>query len=150
MRIERVTFAEASEAMYEEMLAHWNEVPFGPFDMTLALNNEAYVIAEKEGHALFYLAYDEDKPVAYLSVFASEMIQHKGVMQAVTDAFYVAPDYRKGGVFGKLLEFVEQDVKSFGIRFLTLGVNPMYKGNTAQFLEHVGYCKTEISYTKEL
>ncbi len=150
MRIEQVPYAQAYDEMHEEMVAHWEEVPFGPYHMPLNLDHEKYMAGEDEGYARFYLVYVEDKAVAYMSVFAAPMIQHKGETQAVTDAFYVAPDYRKGGVFGKLLEFVEQDLKACRIRFFTVGTNPMYKGKTEQFLDHVGYCKTEVNYTKEL
>jgi len=150
MRIEQVPYEKLYEEMHEETQAHWEEVPFGPYHMPLNLDHETYMAGEAEGYARFYLVYIEDKAVAYLSVFASPMIQHKGELQAVTDSFYVSPDYRKGGVFGKLLEFVEQDLKACGIRFFTVSTNPMYKGKTEQFLDHVGYCKTEVNYTKEL
>ena len=150
MRIEQVTYTQAYNEMHEAMEAHWKEVPFGPYHMPLNLDHESYMAAEEEGYARFYLVYVEDKAVAYMSVFATPMIQHKGELQAVTDAFYVAPDYRKRSVFGRLLMFVEQDLKAQGIRFFTVGTNPMYKGKTEQFLDHVGYCKTEVHYTKEL
>lgn len=151
MRIEKVTYDTGNRAMYEEMCAHWDEVPFGNFDMDLELDHAAYLMAEEQGYARFYLVYDDsDKAIAYMSVFANQMIQHKGEVQAVTDAFYVAPDYRKSGVFGKLIEFVEQDLKTCGIRFFTIGTNPMYKGKTEQFLDRIGYCKTEVLFTKEL
>lgn len=150
MQIEKVTYTQAHDAMHEAMEAHWDEVPFGPYHMPLNLDHEAYVTAEQEGYAQFYLVYVEDAAVAYMSVFASQMMQHKGEMLAVTDAFYVAPAYRKGGVFAKLLKFVEHDLQAHGIRFFTVGTNPMYKGSTEQFLDHVGYCKTEVQFTKEL
>lgn len=136
--------------MGPEMFAHWEEVPFGSFEMPLKLKTDIYHKAEAEGHARFYMAWEGAKPVAYMSVFASEMCQHEGVYQAVTDAYYVAPEYRKGGVFGKLLAFVEQDLSSYGIRFLTVGVNPNYKGSTSKFLLASGYEVTEVSHTKEL
>lgn len=151
MRIEQVTYDTANRAMCEEMCAHWEEVPFGDFDLDLELDHEAYMTAEEAGYARFYLVYDDsDKAIAYMSVFAAKMSKHKGKVSALTDAFYVAPDYRKSGVFGKLLEFVEQDLKTCGIEFFTVGYNPMYKGKTEQYLEHVGYCKTEVLYTKRL
>ncbi len=150
MKIEQVSYAQAYEEMHEEMYAHYDEVPFGPYDMHLDLDHESYMLAEDEGYARFYLIHDEGKAIGYLSVLASPMIQHKGELQAVTDAFYVAPDYRKGGVFGKLLEFVEQDLKACGIRFLSVGISPLHDDRTRQFLDHVGYCTTEIHYTKEL
>lgn len=151
MRIEKVTYDTANRAMYEEMCAHWDEVPFGDFTMDLELDHEMYLLAEEAGYANYYLVYDdEDKAIAYMSVFAAKMSKHKGKLSATTDAFYVNPVYRKSGVFGKLLKFVEQDLKAYGIDYFTVGHNPNYKGKTEQYLSYVGYCKTEIMYTKEL
>lgn len=148
--IESVGFDESLEMMEQAMLDHWEEVPFGSFDMKLNLHKEMYRQADIDGHARFYMAWDGSKPIAYMSLFASEMCQHQGTYQAVTDAYYVDPDYRKGGVFGKLLAFVEQDLASYGIRFLTVGVNPNFKGKTDEFLKATGYEVTEVSLTKEL
>lgn len=148
--IEPVSYDEALEMMGKEMYDHWDEVPFGDFNLELNLKHEIYRAAEAEGHARFYMAWDGANPVAYLSVFATEMSQHAGVLQATMDAYYVAPAYRKGGVFGKLLTFVEQDLSSYGVRFLTIGVNTNYKGKTSEFLLSQGYQVTEITHSKEL
>lgn len=150
MRIEQVSYEKMYNEMHEQMEAHYKEVPFGTYGLSLNLDHEAYMVAEDEGFARFYLVYIEDKAVAYLSMLAAPMTQHKGQLQAATDSFYVAPDYRNGGVFGKLLEFVEQDLKACGIRFLSVGISPLHDDRTKSFLDRVGYCTTEIHYTKEL
>ena len=148
--IDTVTYQEALICMRANMSDHWQEVPFGEYNLTLDLHDAIYENAERDGHARFYVAFMGRDPVAYMSIFASEMPQHKGVLNAVTDSYYVVPEYRKSGIFGKLLEFVEQDVKSLGIRFLTIGHNPQYKGKTPELLESVGYSITEVAYTKEV
>ncbi len=145
-----VTYRELLEAMQGSTQDHWNEVPFGNYNLTLDLNDNIYENAERGGHARFYVAYVGRNAVAYMSIFASEMSQHKGIMCAVTDSYYVVPEYRKDGIFGKLLTFVEQDIKSLGIRFLTIGHNPQYKGKTPDLLLSEGYSVTEIAYTKEV
>ena len=148
--IDVVTYAQLLDAMREATEAHWNEVPFGDYNLSLELNDAIYQNAEREGHARFYVAFLGREPVAYMSIFASEMSQHKGIMCAVTDSYYVVPEYRKDGIFGKLLAHVEQDIKSIGIRFLTIGHNPQYKGKTPDLLLSEGYSVTEVSYTKEV
>lgn len=151
MNIKKASFTECYDAMYQDMLAHWDEVPFGNFNLELDLDTEKYLESEAAGYARYYLVRnDSGKAIAYMSVFASPMFQHKGVMCAVTDAFYVAPDYRDSGVFADLLKFVEKDLTSCGIDYFSVVHNPMYKGRTDLFLESIGYCKTEISFTKEL
>ena len=148
--IDVVTFDELIECMKVATESHWAEVPFGDYNLDLELNEAIYHNAEREGHARFYVAFLGRDPVAYMSIFASEMSQHKGIMCAVTDAYYVKPEYRKDGIFGKLLAHVEQDIKSLGIRFLTIGHNPQYKGKTPELLLSEGYSLTEVSYTKEV
>lgn len=148
--INTVTYRDLLECMKANTQDHWDEVPFGNYNLTLDLHHVLYENAEREGHARFYVAFMGRDPVAYMSIFAAEMSQHKGIMNAVTDSYYVVPAYRKSGIFGKLLEFVEQDVKSLGIRFLTIGHNPMYKGKTPELLEAAGYSITEVAYTKEV
>ncbi len=148
--IDVVTYDQLIEAMKESTEEHWKEVPFGEYNLDLELNDAIYRNAEEGGHARFYVAFLGRDPVAYMSLFASEMSQHKGILCAVTDSYYVVPQYRKDGIFGKLLEYVEQDIKSLGIRFLTVGHNPQYKGRTPELLESLGYSKTEVSYTIEV
>jgi len=151
MNIKRVSFAEGYDAMYQDMLTHWKEVPFGNFDLELDLDTDKYMEAEEAGFACYYLVRDDSgQAIAYMSVFASPMLKHKGLMAAVTDAFYVAPEHREGGVFAELLEFVEKDLASCGIEYFSVVHNPRYKGKTELFLTNIGYCKTEVSFTKEL
>ncbi len=151
MFIRKVTYRTGWDAMHTEMQEHWDEVPFGNFILELDINHNTYMTAEEEGYASYYLGYnDEGEPVAYMSVFANEMCQHKGTMQAVADCFYVAPDYRRKGMFDRMIKFVEADLKQCGIRFFTIGHNPNTKEPVDKALEHKGYAMTEISYTKEL
>lgn len=148
--IDVVSYDQLLDAMREATESHWSEVPFGDYNLDLDLNDGIYQNAEADGHARFYVAFLGRTPVAYMSIFASEMSQHKGIMCAVTDSYYVVPEYRKDGIFGKLLSHVEQDIKSLGIRFLTIGHNPQYKGKTPELLLSEGYSLTEVSYTKEV
>lgn len=150
MDIRIVSFAEAYNSMHQAMQDHWDEVPFGTFGLDFNLDTDAYQLVEHEGYAKYYLVYQEDVAIAYMSVMAAPMYKHKGRLSATTDAYYVAPEYRKSGVFGKLIEFVEKDLAEFGIEFFNIGHNPMYKGKTEEFLEHVGYQRTEVIYTKRL
>lgn len=144
------TYLEMIDTFRQATKDHFAEVPFGDYKIELNPNDDIYLNAEREGHARFYVAFQGRNPAGYIIIFASEMAHHKGVMCAVTDSFYVVPEYRKDGIFGKLLTYVEQDIKSLGIRFLTIGHNPQYKGKTPDLLLSEGYSVTEVSYTKEV
>lgn len=150
MDIRVVSFAEAYNSMHQAMQDHWDEVPFGTFGLDFNLDTDAYQLADREEYLRCYLMYHENAPIAYVSIMAAPMYKHKGMLSATTDAYYVAPEYRKSGVFGKLIEFVEKDLAEFGIEFFTISHNPMYKGKTEEFLEHIGYQQTEILFTKRI
>jgi len=80
------------------------------------------------------------------------MIHHRGTLQAITDSFYIAPEYRSTGAFKALLAYVEQDLKQNNIRFLTVGLNPNMPHfiDMGNMMNELGYQTTEVSVTKEL
>lgn len=131
---------------------HLKEVPFGNFNLELNLCTDTYVHSEATGHARYYVAFVGNEFAGYMTIMASEMLHHRGVMQAVTDSFYVVPAFRSSGTFNKLLTDIENDLVYCGIRFLTIGLNP----NMPHFdsmrgaLCHKDYLDTEVSVTKEL
>lgn len=150
--IQAVQYAQIIDYIREITEAHWEEVPFGQYELDLDLHDTAYTYAEEQGYIRIYAAIVDSTVVGYISLAASEMMHHKGTMQAVTDSFYVEPEYRNSGVFSTLLNFVENDLRTAGIRFFTVGVNPTADTAvpTAQALVGIGYDLTEQSYTKEL
>lgn len=152
IEIVQLSFEELIDVMENIPQEHWEEVPFGNFQLELNLCEEVYISSEQQGYARFYSAWVGEEFAGYISVMASEMIQHKGTIQAVTDAFYIAPEYRSSGVFNKLLEHVEQDLALEGIRFLTVGINPNmpHKESVHDYLAGKGYIITELSMTKEV
>lgn len=131
---------------------HLEEVPFGKYQLELDLVHEAYTYSEMVGHCRCYKVTVDGDYAGYMLILASEMIHHRGVTQAVTDSFYIAPAYRSTGAFKALLTYVEDDVRSNGIRFLTVGLNPNmpHFDNVRGALCREDYLHTEYSVTKEL
>lgn len=150
MKIITPAFDHAMLIIRQLTLAHWEEVGFREGNLELDLNEEVYANMEREGHARFYMAYEGEEVAGYVSMLASPMIQHKGVVQAVTDSFYVVPKYRGAGVLKLLLETVEKDCRACGIAFLAIGFPPERARATGKFLERMGYTPREISYSKYL
>lgn len=138
--------------MNKQPVEHLKEVPFGDFQLELDLCDDVYSYSESIGHCRCYAAAVDHKYAGYIIVMASEMIHHRGTLQAVTDSFYVAPAYRSSGVFQALLDHVETDLKANNIRFLTVGLNPNmpHYSKLDNMLSKSGYLTTEVSVTKEL
>ena len=138
--------------MNNQPAKHLEEVPFGDYQLELDLVDEVYDYSEKAGLSRCYAAFVDGDYAGYMIVMASEMIHHKGTVQAVTDSFYIAPEYRSTGVFSALLKYVEQNLSKNNIRFFTVGLNPNMPHFTKMSLGMYkkGYQHTEYSVTKEL
>ena len=138
--------------MNNEPVQHLEEVPFGDFQLELDLVHEVYNYSEETGYCRCYAVNIDGKYAGYMIILASEMIHHRGHIQAITDSFYITPVHRGTGAFRALLAHVEADLKSNGIRFLTVGLNPNMPAYThmKMYMEHRDYRHTEYSVTKEL
>ena len=152
IEINSLSYIKLRELMNNQPAQHLEEVPFGNFQLELDLVDEVYNYAESVGHSKCYAAFVDGIYAGNMVVMASEMIHHRGTVQAVTDSFYIVPEYRSAGVFKALLKYVEQNLQKNNIRFLTVGLNP----NMPQFEEmqgmmcHLNYQHTEYAVTKEL
>lgn len=138
--------------MNNQPAEHLEEVPFGDYSLKINLCDDVYNCAEHIGYCRSYVAFVDSNYAGYIVVMATEMIHHKGTMQAVTDSFYIAPEYRSSGAFKALLQHVENDLRSNDIRFFTLGLNPnMPNFNKMKSFMRAGlYQHTEYLVTKEL
>lgn len=138
--------------MNNNPVEHLEEVPFGDYQLELDLCDEVYDYSEQVGYCRCYAAFVDGEYAGYMLVMASEMIHHRGTVQAVTDSFYIAPAYRSTGVFQALLSYVEMDLHQNNVRFLTVGLNPNmpHYNKMDNMLSKLGYLTTEVSVTKEL
>jgi len=150
--ITSVNYSVLMETLNSVQHKHWEEVPFGNFQLELDLCDEVYAFSEQQGYARFYVIHHEGVFVGYMSVVAAEMLHHKDTVNAITDSFYIVPEHRSAGAFKALLEHVEQDIHNEGNRFFTVGINPNMPNPTEMqaYLVQLGYIATEISMTKEV
>ncbi len=152
IEINSLRYEQLRTLMNKQPVEHLEEVPFGDYQLELDLCHDVYTYSEDVGHCKCYAAFVDGEYAGYMVILASEMIHHRGTTQAVTDSFYITPAYRSAGVFQKLLQTVEQDLKANNIRFLTVGLNPNmpHYNKMDNMLNKSGYITTEVSVTKEL
>lgn len=138
--------------MNKQPAKHLEEVPFGDYQLELDLVHEVYENTVEAGYCRCYAVYFKGDYAGYMVVMASEMIHHRGTTCAVTDSFYIAPEYRSTGAFTELLAYVEDDLRENNIRFLTVGLNPNmpHYSKLDYKMSELGYITTEVSVTKEL
>ena len=152
IEINNISYTKLREIMNNQATEHLDEVPFGNYQLKLDLCDEVYDYSESVGYCRCYSVHVNGSYAGYMVVMASEMIHHRGTVQAVTDSFYIAPVYRASGVFKALLRYVELDLRACGIRFLTVGMNPNMPDyeQMVEFMAKKDYQHTEYSVTKEL
>ena len=152
IEVNSLSYTQLRTLMNTYPAKHLEEVPFGDFSLELDLVDEVYVSAEESGFTKCYCIHVDGNYAGYMLIMASEMIHHRGQMQAVTDSFYIAPEYRSSGAFKSLLQYVEQDLRDNNIRFLTVGLNPNMPHFTKMeaFMRAGLYQHTEYLVTKEL
>lgn len=152
IEITNLSYTKLRQIMNNQPAKHLEEVPFGDYKLELDLVHEVYDYSVQTGYCHCYAAFVDGDYAGYMVVMASEMIHHRGTVQAVTDSFYISPEYRNSGAFKTLLEYVENDLRSNGIRFLTVGLNPNMHNfkRMMGMMCHLDYTHTEYSVTKEL
>ena len=152
IEISNLSYTELRTLMNKDPVHHLEEVPFGNFQLELDLCDEVYISSEELGYNRCYTASVNGAYAGYVVLMASEMIHHAGQMQAVTDSFYIKPEYRAGGIFAALLTHIENDLRANGIRFLTLALNynMPHVDKIQKFVHDKDYVYTEILMTKEL
>lgn len=148
VQISIVTYDELRACIGDNINDHYESASW--WDLGLDMDDDLYRLAEANDSARFYMATVSGFVVGYVSLLAAPMMQHKGVMQAVTESFYVIPEYRKHGVFSDLLAYIERDCTDCGIKYLTVAFPKTEKGVLDRFVKMAGYKDSEVSFTKEL
>ena len=153
IEITNLSYTKLREIMHNTPAKHLEEVPFGDYQLELDLVDEVYDYSEQAGYTRCYAAFVNGTYAGNMVIMASEMIHHRGNIQAITDSFYIAPEYRGTGAFKALLKHVEDDLRDNGIRFLTVGLNPNmphFDKMKRLMICNNDYMSTEYSVTKEL
>lgn len=132
--------------VYEQ---HGNEVPFmvRGEEIPVELDIDSYQALEDSGYLTCIVAEVDGNIAGYLVVIAYQPTHHKGKLLAVTDAFYVLPEYRNTGVFKQLVDYAEKRCEDAGIVALLLGVNQSFP-DAGVVASKMGYNPFETYFIK--
>lgn len=149
IEIKHLCFEDFRNLMKEEHQSHVEEIQSDTYNMTFNPCWDTYETLFNNGQLLALMAFDGDKPIAYLTLICSAVTHSKDYMVASADHFYCHPDYRRKGVMRELVWEAEQTCIDVGIHSISLNI--MYnRGNGSDFVESLGYKPAEITYTKVL
>jgi GNAT superfamily N-acetyltransferase len=132
--------------MQEHLIAHWQEVSSFP-DYPLDVDVDKFTTLQNDGMLVCCSARDEDKLVGYVVDFIQFHPHYKTVKTAITDAYYIAPEYRAKCARG-LMKFVEKVEKEIGVfARITRSKNT---NNAGKFFKAMGYKEAEVAWSKRL
>ena len=133
----------------ELMKLDWDEIDHPAKGSEFSIDWDTYQkLEDMGGLKVFTARTDSGSLVGYFSVVLSPSLNSKSVVNVVSDAFYLHPEYRKGFAGVKLFKFVEKCLKEDGLNNLVVTSTAAYPIDN--FLTRLGYSKAETLYQKDL
>ena len=126
----------------------WDEMATKARGEVFEINWQGYEALEQLGMLKVFSAKDGNKLIGYFSVVVTKSMTSKDTTNAVSDAFYLHPNYRKGMTGVKLFKFVEKYLKEDGCDNFVVTSTEHYPLD--KFLTRLGFDKAETLYHKEL
>lgn len=111
MRYETVTPIEAADICAGILEANFKES--GNPNFEFCLHRESYEGISFVGTSFAIVAFDGDKPVGVVCVFAGKD-PHTSQLSALNDTIYCLPEYRARGVGGQLFVRAEREARARG------------------------------------
>lgn len=116
-----------------------------PFDPAY----DRYESAERNGILRCYTVRHHGSYAGHAIFFVFYGMHSKGIKAAVSDMFWLAPEYRRPGVAKRLLQFVERELALEGVVIMHTQAreDPPVAG---RLLEHLGHKLISRTYSKTL
>jgi GNAT superfamily N-acetyltransferase len=139
----------ARDAAVEIFPRHWRELALDRNEIPLSVDVELYSNSDKKGVLHVVVARNDGFVVGYIFFWIMPHPHYKDFgLQASTDAFYVLPEFRKGGLGARMLMFAEESLRERGIK--KLAISTKVHENHADVLKALGFKVTDIALSKLL
>ena len=125
-----------------EEIAHYKDIPARP-------DYPTYLAADAGGFLRLYTARTEDGVmIGYAVFFVRYNIHYMDSLQAMQDLLFVHPDYRKGRVGIKLIQFCDDQLRADGVQVVYQHVKLNH--DFGPLLKRLGYEPVEMIHGKRL
>ncbi len=142
------TVSDKADALMPLLRMHRDELATHPALMAVEPNWNAYRALENTGALLALVAYAGDEIVGYSTAFFGPHLHCTGLRYAHSDALYVKPEHRRGGLGVALVRETERLARERGARMVMWHARP---GTVLEkILPRLGYCAEEIAFCKEI
>jgi GNAT superfamily N-acetyltransferase len=127
---------------------HYDEIALHKESIKLKPIWERYAALEKAGSFVVYTVRDDARLVGYSAFFIMPHMHYADTRIGINDVLFLHPDYRKGRVGLKLIQFSEQALKQAGVDKITWHVKLAH--DFRPILHRLGYVDEETVCAKLL
>ncbi|HLJ26557.1 MAG TPA: GNAT family N-acetyltransferase [Candidatus Angelobacter sp.] len=125
---------------------HWEEIALNKDKIKLDVDYERYRKLDEANMLHIVTLRDDGRLVGYHCSLLDTHLHYKGDIMALTDVYFLLPEYRKGRTGIRLFQVVEQTLKARGItKMITATKLHRDKG---RLFEAMGWTEIERVYTK--
>ncbi len=128
------------ETHWEE-IAHYKDIPLDP-------DIDVYTAVENLGNSRCYTVRDDGRLVGYVLFFVRGHMHYKMSIQAIQDVLFLLPEYRKGRIGIKFLQWAEEALTAEGVQVIYQHVKTTNKAG--ELMERLGYELVDKVYAKRL
>lgn len=125
---------------------HWEELGLDHADVPVDIGFEAYAEHERAGRLHLITVRDYGTLIGYITAIITPMLHYNGTLHAITDLYYLKPDYRKAKIGVKLFQFAERQYRQLGVVKIITATKLHL--NHSELFEGLGYRPTELTFTK--
>lgn len=111
----------------------------------MQLNMPVYDQAAENGMLFVVTATSGDKVVGYYYAFIQNHLHHVDSVVAITDTYYLHPDWRKGRNGIRLFQYVKRCLKALGVERIFL--NARKDDDKSRIFRYLGYQETDTVFT---
>lgn len=142
------TLAIARAEMEALFPLHWAEVAVNRDVIKLDPDWPSYYALERAGQFHLLVCRVDGKMAGYHICFVRPHLHYRESLSAITDIFFIHPDYRAGRIGVQLFKESEKVLRARGVQKIFLGCK-VSKDLTPLF-ERLGYTKIEFVFAKVL
>lgn len=140
------SWLDIQEEMLPLLTRHWHEVALNHAAVPLDIDREQYDNLATVGALHIVTVRRDAELIGYHVAIISGHLHYKSTLHGITDVYWVAPECRHGVVGLRMLQAVERELKSVGVKKLFTATK--IHMDQGRLFEHLGYHAVERLYAK--
>lgn len=136
----------AGPEMEPILVKHWHEIALGHDKVPLDIARDRYNELCDSGALHIVTARADGQLVGYHVAIVAGHLHYASTLHAITDVYFVLPEYRQGFTGIRMFRFVEAAMRKRGVKKIITGTKLHL--DIGPVLRRLGFGPTETVYTK--